>query len=392
MPSSSAGITGAINATGVILHPALGRAPLSAAARQALLDASGYATVELDPCSGRHRARAEPVGALAAALFGAEAATVVNNGAAALVLTLSALAAGREVVISRGELVEFGRSYRLPELIGATPARLLEIGTSTHTRIGDYRNAVHRDTGALLKVHRPQHHLRGDIEEVGVAALAALAAQSGVPLIHHLGAGLPHDLGDVIDPSLDREPTVVDSLAAGADLVLVSGDKLLGGPQAGIIAGRADLVERCERHPLARALRIDKLHVAALSATLRSWLRTPTPLDLPVLAMLSTEPVALEQRATWLAGQLGDAATAAPTTSRVGGGLLSGVEVASWSVRLGSRDAPGLAARLLEREPAVVARVEDAEVVVDLRTVPPSRDEDLVAALQEALTAASTPP
>lgn len=370
----------AINATGVILHPNLGRAPMSAAARAAMIEAAGYATLEIDPASGRHRPRVTTPGALAARLCGTDAATVVNNGAAALVLALHALCPDREVVVSRGELVEIGRTYRLPEMIGATPARLVEVGTTNRTRLRDYREAVTAATGALLKVHPPTQHLTGSTVATTLEELATLAQQTGVPLIHHLGSGLPRGIGG----PLAHEPTIADSVAQGADLVLVSGDKLLGGPQAGIIAGRADLVRRCEQHPLARALRIDKAQRAALEATLLAWLRTQRPVDLPVVAMLEADPLTLHQRSVWMAQQLGGGTDAVRTTGRVGGSLLPGIELPSWALRVPTSDARSTSARLLAGDPPVVAGTDDDAVLLDVRTVPPDRDAEVVDLVRRA--------
>ncbi len=371
-PPPALPLAAVVNATGVVLHPKLGRAPLSAAARQAVLDASGYTTLEIDPATGRHQSRTSGPGRLAAEVLGAPAATVVNNGAAALLLTLHALATGREVVISRGELVEIGRSYRLPDLIATTPARLVEVGTANHTRLEDYRHATHAGTGLLLTVHRPDRHPGGN--ETTLAALAELAAELGVPLVHHLGSGLPHRM----PAALPDEPSVAGSLAAGADLVLVSGDKLLGGPQAGIIAGRADLVAGCERHALARALRIDKLQRAALEATLWSWAQAELPADLPVVAMLDADPVTLHQRAVWMAEQIGRDARAVRSSARVGGSLLSAVSLPSWAVGVPSHDPPRLAAALLAGEPPILARADTDQLRLDVRTIPPSRDVEVV--------------
>ncbi len=371
-PLPASPLAGVVNATGVVLHPKLGRAPLSAAARQAVLDASGYTTLEIDPATGRHQPRTSGPGRLAAEGFGAPAATVVNNGAAALLLTLHALATDREVVVSRGELVEIGRSYRLPDLIATTPARLVEAGTANHTRLEDYRGAAHPGTGMLLTVHRPDRHPGGN--ETSLAQLAELAAELGVPLVHHLGSGLPHRL----PAALPDEPSVAGSLSAGADLVLVSGDKLLGGPQAGIIAGRSDLVASCERHALARALRIDKLQRAALEATLWSWTQAELPADLPVVAMLDADPVTLHQRAVWMADQMGPDARAVRTSGRVGGSLLSAVSLPSWAIAVSCDDPQRWAAELLAGDPPVLARLEADHLRLDVRTIPPSRDVDVV--------------
>lgn len=376
-PLPASPLAAVVNATGVVLHPKLGRAPLSAAARQAVLDASGYTTLEIDQDTGRHQPRTSSPGRLAAEVLGAPAATVVNNGAAALLLTLHALATDREVVVSRGELVEIGRSYRLPDLIATTPARLVEVGTANHTRLEDYRSAAHHGTGVLLTVHRPDRHPGGN--ETSLAQLAELAAELGVPLVHHLGSGLPHRMPS----ALPDEPSVGGSLTAGADLVLVSGDKLLGGPQAGIIAGRADLVASCERHALARALRIDKLQRAALEATLWSWAQSELPADLPVVAMLDADPVGLHQRAVWMADQIGRDARAVRSSARVGGSLLSAVSLPSWAVAVPCDDPQDLAATLLAGDPPLLVRVEGDHLRLDVRTIPPSRDVEVAEAVRE---------
>jgi L-seryl-tRNA(Ser) seleniumtransferase len=370
-----------VNATGVVLHTNLGRAPLSAAARQAAVDAAGYTSLEIDLDSGGRGSRTAHVGALAAELCGTEAATVVNNGAGALLLVLAALAHGREVVVSRGELIEIGGSYRLPELMAAAGVRLVEVGTTNRTRAADFRAAVGDDTAMLLKVHRANFAMVGFTEEASLAALAALGREAGVPVVHDLGSGL---IRRVDEGPLAAEPSVETSLRDGADLVLFSGDKLLGGPQAGIVAGRRDLVTRCTRHPLARALRIDKLQRAALEVTLEAHLRAEVPVELPVVAMLRTDLRTLEQRATWMAAQLGEGAEVVALSGLIGGGALPGGELASAGVALTWGDADALARRLRAGDPPVVARVEDDRVLLDLRTVPPAADAELVDLVLEA--------
>jgi L-seryl-tRNA(Ser) seleniumtransferase len=363
-----------VNATGVVLHTNLGRAPLSASARRSLLDAAGYTSLELDLASGGRGSRDAHLGALAAELCGTEAATVVNNGAAALVLVVAAIAAGREVIVSRGELLGLGGSYRLPDLLVAAGARLVEVGTTNRTRLADYRAAIGDDTALLLKVHRANYRVVGSTEEAPLAALATLAHEEGLPLVHDLGSGLLHDAGG----PLAGEPSVEGSVRAGTDLVLFSGDKLLGGPQAGILAGRSDLVLRCSRHPFARALRVDKLQRAALEATFESHLRDEVPLDVPTVAMLHADPDQLQQRAEWMAAELGETAAATELRGLIGGGALAGGELPSWGVALAVDDPATVAARLRAGEPPVVARIEDGQVRLDLRTVPPSLDAELV--------------
>lgn len=370
-----------INATGVVLHTNLGRAPLSTAAQRAVLEASGYTNLELDLTTGRRGSRTAHLGALAAELCGTEAATVVNNGAAALMLVLAALAAGREVVVSRGELIEIGGSYRLPQVMEAAGAVLVEVGTTNRTHLDDYRAAIGEDTALLLKVHRSNYRVIGFTSEVSPDELAALARGEGVPLVHDLGSGL---IRDTRTGPLATEPSVDASVRAGVDLLVFSGDKLLGGPQAGIIAGRGELVSRCTGHPLARAVRVDKLQRAALEATLEAHLRDDPPLDVPVSAMLHTDLDTLRARAHRAAERLGGGTTAVEVEGAVGGGALPGIPLASWAVALPDHDPNGLAKRLRDSEPPVIARVEDDRVLLDLRTVPPSEDDELIDLVRRA--------
>ncbi|MBW3657376.1 MAG: L-seryl-tRNA(Sec) selenium transferase [Actinobacteria bacterium] len=371
-----------VNATGVVLHTNLGRAPLSAAAREAAVEAAGYTTLEYDLGEGARGSRTAHVGRLAAELCGTEAATVVNNGAAALVLVLAALSTGREALVSRGELIEIGGSYRLPDVMAVSGALMREVGTTNRTRVADYRDAVGDDTGLLLKVHRSNFEVVGFVEEAGAGELAALGRDAGVPFVHDLGSGL---IRTANDGPFAGEPSVEASVAAGADLVIFSGDKLLGGPQAGIVAGRADLVRRCTTHPLARAFRIDKLQRAALEATLEAHLRADVPTDVPTWAMLTADPASLRARAEQLAPLIGDVATAAPTRSVVGGGSLPGVELDSWGITIGRADVDGLADDLRAGDPPVIGRVDDGRLVLDLRTVPPADDDLLVDLVRAAL-------
>ena len=363
---TAAGTRPVLNATGVVLHTNLGRAALSAAAVAALVAAAGYTDVELDLRTGRRARRGrDALAALAAATPAAEAVHVVNNGAAALVLAATALAAGREIVVSRGELVEIGDGFRLPDLLASTGARLREVGTTNRTSLADYADAVGPRTGFVLKVHPSNFVVTGFTSAVGVAELAGL----GVPVVVDIGSGLLAP-----DPLLPDEPDAATALRAGAGLVTASGDKLLGGPQAGLIAGTAELVNRCRRAPLARALRVDKLTLAALSATLRST-------GNPTWEALRAAPGELHDRAVALSAALragGVDATAAESAAVVGGGGAPGVSLPSWSVSLPE----GYAEPLRLGDPPVAGRVEDGRLLLDLRCVPPESDGHLAAAVR----------
>lgn len=356
-----------INATGVVVHTNLGRAPLSDAAVEAVVAASRYVDVELDLDSGTRSGRGVAArAALRRACPAAEAALVVNNGAAALVLATTALAAGREVVISRGELVEIGAGFRLPDLIASTGARLREVGTTNRTHLRDYVDALGPGTGCVLKVHPSNFRVEGFTSEVTLADLRE-AVGDGVPLVADLGSGLLAP-----DPALPDEPDATSALLAGADLVIASGDKLFGGPQAGLLLGRADLVERLARHPLARAVRVDKLTLAAVEATLTGG---PTP----VAEALHADPERLRSRTERLGAALGLAVVA--HDGRVGGGGAPGVPLPGWAIRL-----PEAAAkRLRTGEPAVLPRVHDGACLVDLRCVPETSDVALEGAIRAAL-------
>ena len=365
-----------LNATGVVIHTNLGRAPLSQAAVNALVAASGYVDVELDLATGaRSRRGAWTRAALLAACPAAGDALVVNNGAAALYLATTVLSAGGPVVVSRGELIEIGAGFRLPDLIASTGVRLVEVGTTNRTHLADYASAIGSETGCILKVHPSNFRVEGFTASASLADLRALATERGVPLIADLGSGLLAP-----DSLLPDEPDAASALAQGADLVTASGDKLLGGPQAGLVLGRADLVARLARHPLARAFRADKLTLAALEATLRGGVP-------PVAAALRADPERLRQRAERLG-----AAVKAPVVShdgRVGGGGAPGLPLPGWAVQLHEN----VAARLRLGDPAVLARVHNGACLIDLRCVPESDDERLIAAVFAALAPdAATPP
>ncbi|MDT0264769.1 L-seryl-tRNA(Sec) selenium transferase [Streptomyces sp. DSM 44915] len=368
LPETAGGLREVLNATGVLVHTNLGRAALSAAAREALLAAAGTTDVEFDLTTGRRSGRGtEALAALAEAVPRAEAVHLTNNNAAALVLAATVLAQGREIVVSRGELVEIGAGFRLPDLLASTGARLREVGTTNRTHLADYAAAIGPDTGFVLKIHPSNFATTGFVAAVPVAQLATL----GVPVVHDIGSGLlrPH-------PALPAEPDADGSLAAGADLVTASGDKLLGGPQVGLVLGRREPVERLRGHPLARALRVDKLTLAALAATLRG----PAP---PVARALAAEPAELAARAARLAGSLAAAGVVAePVASeaRVGGGGAPEVVLASAAVAVPA----GFAAPLRAGRPAVVGRLHADRLLLDLRTVPAADEPALLAAVLAA--------
>lgn len=370
LPDHSTSLRRVVNATGVVVHTNLGRAPLSEAAVDALGVAAGATDVELDLDTGRRCRRGRStLAALASAVPEAEAVHVVNNGAAALALVTCALAAGRSVVVARGELVEIGDGFRIPELLESVGARLREVGTTNRVHVRDYSDAVDEDTAFVLKVHPSNFVVRGFTSSVPVHELAAL----GVPLVVDIGSGLlrPHR-------RLPDEPSAAESLAAGASLVTASGDKLLGGPQCGLMLGAADLVEGLRRHPLARALRVDKLTLAALEATLDG----PAT---PVAQALDTSPAELLSRAEVLARRLfGLGAVAVATVGAVGGGGAPGVELPSAAVALPT----GLARPLRLGDPAVVGHVERGRLLLDLLAVPPAEDGLVVDAVRRAAAAA----
>lgn len=387
-----AGLRRVINATGVVVHTNLGRAPLSEDALAAVIAASGYASVEYDLVTGARGSRTARVGTLAAELCGAEDATAVNNGAAALLLAVAALAGGGEVIVSRGELVEIGGSFRLPEIIAAGGATLVEVGTTNRTRIQDYRSAIGPDTRMILKVHRSNFRLVGFTEEAELSELVTLGVEHDLQVVFDAGSGL---IADDAAAGIPGEPEVRTAVASGADLVLFSGDKLLGGPQAGLLVGTRDAVERCRSASLSRALRIDKLQIAALEATLLAHLRTTVPLEIPVIGMLHANLDDLRRRAETLAVALreGMSAGQAPGTTIeavtlegvVGGGAAPGISVASYGVRIRGPQATRLAARLREQDPPVVVRIEDDGVLLDVRTIDPSDETSVAEAVLNCL-------
>jgi L-seryl-tRNA(Ser) seleniumtransferase len=365
LPGTAGGLRPVLNATGVVLHTNLGRAALSDAARQAIAAASGHTDVELDLGTGRRARRGRTaLAALAAAVPDAGAVHVVNNGAAALVLTATALAAGREIVVSRGELVEIGDGFRLPDLLVATGARLREVGTTNRTSLADYAAAIGPATGFVLKVHPSNFVVRGFTSAVGVTDLAGL----GVPVVADIGSGLLAP-----DPLLPDEPDAATTLRDGAAVVIASGDKLLGGPQGGLLLGDAALVERLRRHPLARALRVDKLTLAALQATL-------TGPETPTWQALRADPAVLRERTERAAAAIragGVEVGLVPAAAVVGGGGAPEMELPSWALALPE----AYAAALRTGDPPVVGRVERGRLLLDLRCVPVADDPAVVAAV-----------
>ena len=358
-----------INATGVIVHTNLGRAPLAPEALARVYDAArGYSNLELDLEDGERGSRQDHLAELLRRLTGADASLVVNNNAAAVLLALAALAEGREVVVSRGELLEIGDGFRIPDVLVRSGARLVEVGTTNRTRAADYERAIGPETALVLRVHQSNFRVVGFTELPRVEELAAVARRHGLPLVDDLGSGA---LGDV-----PGEPSARESLAAGADLVCFSGDKLLGGPQAGIVAGRADLIERLRRHPLQRALRVDKLTLAALEGTLQ--LHLDVPMRVPVLRMLGEDASVVRARAERLAELTGGSVE--ETVARVGGGALPLAELPSFACALDE----SLAAPLRTGEPPVVGIVRDGKLLLDCRTLADDELDEVAAAVSAA--------
>jgi L-seryl-tRNA(Ser) seleniumtransferase len=378
------GQTPVINATGVLLHTNLGRAPLAAAARKAALAAAAnYTALEVDPDTGARGTRGTRTDTLLSAITGAEDAMVVNNCAAALLLALAALAKGKPVLVSRGELIEIGGEFRIPDIVTAAGAKLVEVGTTNRTRPADYKAALTDRTAAILKVHPSNYRVVGFTSEASPAQLAGLAAKAKIPLLYDVGSGL-----------LDRErgfpgdePTVHGALADGADLVTFSGDKLLGGPQAGLIVGRADLVAKLRRHPIARAVRVDKIQLAALEATLMLY-ATGRHAEIPVHRMIHTTLDTLSKRAHLLAETIGgdlEGAHVVHCDSTVGGGSMPGMVLPSWGIRVRVPDPPAFAARLRTGRPSAFCRVAEDHVLLDVRAVTDEQVPHLARAVLYAL-------
>jgi L-seryl-tRNA(Ser) seleniumtransferase len=365
MPS----LTRVLNATGVIVHTNLGRAPLAEAALEHVREATrGYSNLEFDLTTGSRGSRQDHVAGILRRLTGAEAALVVNNNAAAVLLALAALAEGREVIVSRGELIEIGDGFRIPDVLARSGARLVEVGTTNRTRAADYERAIGPETAVLLRVHQSNFRVVGFTEQPRVEELAAVARRHALPLVDDLGSGVLEALTD--------EPSAREALAAGADLVCFSGDKLLGGPQAGIVAGRADLVERLRRHPLQRALRADKLTIAALEGTLQ--LHLDAPQRIPVLRMLREPASAVRERAKRLAAAVGG--TVEETVARVGGGALPLAELPSFACAVEE----ALIGSLRAGSPPVVGIVRDGRLLLDCRTLDDDEVDEVAAAVRAA--------
>jgi L-seryl-tRNA(Ser) seleniumtransferase len=380
-----------INGTGIVLHTNLGRAPLAEeAARAAGEAARGYLNLEMDLDTGKRSSRQDAIREWVCRLTGAESATAVNNNAAATIIVLRALCAGKEAIVSRGQLIEIGGSFRIPEIMAVSGAVLREVGTTNITRLSDYERAVGPASGALLRVHTSNYRISGFTESVPLADLVALGKKHGLPVIDDVGSGA---LVSWERFGFEGEPVVRDSVAAGADLVLFSGDKLLGGPQAGIIAGRKEWVAKIEKDPLMRAFRLDKMTLAALEATLRLYLNEERALrEVPVLRLLSLPLAELRERALELARRLAvvagvASARAVEDVAYVGGGSLPDQAMPTWVVEveasnLGDSD---LAHRLRTGTPAVVGRLRGGKVVLDLRTVFDHQEAGLLEAVRQAL-------
>jgi L-seryl-tRNA(Ser) seleniumtransferase len=366
-----------LNATGVIVHTNLGRAPLAPAALERVVATGGsYSNLEYDLAEGARGSRQDHVVSALRRLTGAEAALVVNNNAAAVLLALAALAGAREVVVSRGELIEIGDGFRIPDVLTRSGARLVEVGTTNRTRAADYEAAIGAETALMLRVHQSNFRLVGFTEQPSTSALADVAKRAEVPLVSDLGSGA---LGASNNLLLADEPSPRDEVAAGADLVCFSGDKLLGGPQAGIVVGRAELVERLRRHPLQRALRADKLTLAALEGTLALYLDPARARrEVPVLRMLDEPAGAVRARAERLAAAVGGEVEA--TVARVGGGALPLAEVPSFACAVEE----GLAAALRASDPPVVGIVRDGRTLLDCRTLSDAEADEVAAAVTVA--------
>jgi L-seryl-tRNA(Ser) seleniumtransferase len=360
----------AVNATGVIVHTNLGRAPLAEAALERVLEIGrGYSNLEYDVTAGSRGCRQDHVAGLLRRLTGAESALVVNNNAAAVMLALAALAEGREVLVSRGELIEIGDGFRIPDVLARSGARLVEVGTTNRTRAADYEREVRPETALLLRVHQSNFRVVGFSSLPSVSELAEVARRHELPLVDDLGSGVLVDV--------PGEPTVRESLASGANLVCFSGDKLLGGPQAGIVVGRAELVEQLRRHPLQRALRADKLTLAALEGTLGLYLDPERALrEIPVLRMLVEPAASVETRARRLAELVGG--TVEETVGRVGGGALPLTELPSFACAVEEE----LAAPLRGSEPPVIGVVRDGRLLLDCRTLTDAEVDEVAATVR----------
>jgi L-seryl-tRNA(Ser) seleniumtransferase len=385
--STQSSLRRVINATGVVLHTNLGRAPLAEVAIRAIEEAaSGFSNLEYDIETGERGSRYSHCVGLLRQLTGAEDALVVNNCAAAIVLSLNTLAQRKEVLVSRGELVEIGGSFRIPEIMARSGAKLVEVGTTNRTHDDDYRRAITPKTGAIVKVHRSNFTIEGFTSDVSVERLAFIAAEHGLPVIHDFGSGLMISLDAY---GLTGEPTASTAIASGATLVLMSGDKLLGGPQAGIILGASNVVAKLRKNPFARAMRVDKLTLSALEATLRLYLEPERALkEIPVLSMLSESAAEIESRAHALARTLRDGGVSvevAATKASVGGGAFPIAEIPSAALVL-EGNATELEEKLRSADPPVIGRIADGKLVLDLRAVLAREHAILCRAVLQALS------
>jgi L-seryl-tRNA(Ser) seleniumtransferase len=375
-----------INATGIVLHTNLGRAPLADVAIAAVSAiAGGYSNLEYDLEVGRRGSRYSHCVALLRELTGAEDAIVVNNCAAALVLTLSALSRGREVIVSRGELVEIGGSFRVPDIMGRSGATLVEVGTTNRTHLDDYVRAISARTGAIAKIHRSNFSIAGFVADVGVAQLAPIAGEHGIPIVHDLGSGLLVSLDEF---GLSGEPTASQALSSGATVVMMSGDKLLGGPQAGIVVGKSRAIERLKRDPFARAMRVDKMTIAALGATLALYRDPARALrEIPTLSMITAPPSAIRERCLSMAKNLRGAIVepeVVKSIASVGAGAFPTHEIPSYGLALAG-NASVIEEALRRGEQPVIGHITDDRLILDLRSVPAGHDAQLTSAVLRAL-------
>lgn len=375
-----------INATGIVIHTNLGRAPLAPKAIEALTEAAGCTNLEVDLASGQRGKRGAAVEQLCQELTGAEAALVVNSCAAATLLTLQTVAAGSRVIISRGQLIEIGGSFRLPDVFRQAGVELQEVGTTNRTRLSDYSETIGPETAAILRVHPSNYRITGFCESVAIADLVQLGKKHGVPVIDDVGSGCLYDLAQY---GLAEEPIVSESLQAGADLVIFSGDKLLGGPQCGIILGRAELVAKLRSNPLARALRVDKLTLAALAATLQIHRAGRAFAEIPVLRQLALTEGEIRARAERILEELrqrcphADRYSVQAVASAPGGGSLPGETLPSWAIAIASASADHVARQLRLGSPSVLSRVQEGCTLIDLRTVRPEDEDRLIRRILE---------
>jgi L-seryl-tRNA(Ser) seleniumtransferase len=360
-----------INASGVLLQTNLGRAPLSQAARHALHHGAGSVNIEYDLAAGGRGERSVHLAGLLRHLSGAEAAIAVNNNAAAILLTLTGLAAGREVIVSRGQAVEIGGGFRIPDVLRQSGATLVEVGTTNRTYVRDYADAINERTALILQVHTSNFRMQGFVHQAELSELAELAQQRGILLVDNLGSG---SFIDVSTYSLAAEPLIPDRIKAGADVVCFSGDKLIGGPQAGIIIGKQTQIARLAKHPLMRAIRLDKLAIAAMQATLQSYVTQTAPIDIPIWQMISQSSATLYQRATTITQTLPAPWQVQACTSTIGGGSLPGETLPSWAL-VCPHPHPDLLAQQLRHAPIpIIGRIQDGALWLDLRSVAPSDD------------------